>query len=86
VDEQAISANARPPTSKARGAKLWVVWLLADRPESSRAARELVDNMNYLQGANEGRVLIPQVRAMKLLKLSTYCIALRAISLTGLGR
>ncbi len=79
---QAISANARLAASRARGAKPWVVWLLADRPESSRAARELVESMDYLQGASEGRVLIPHVRAFLLFNLSTYRGVLLAISRT----
>jgi hypothetical protein len=67
---QAISASARLPASRARGTRPWVDWFLADRPELGRAARELVESIENLQGANEGRVLIPYVRAKGLLKLS----------------
>jgi hypothetical protein len=58
VDEHAMSANAKLPASRARGARLWGLGL-ADGPKSSRAARYLVESMCFLQGANEGRVPIP---------------------------
>ena len=80
---QAISANARLPASRARGSRPWDVWFLADRPELGRAARELVENIDNLQGANVGRALIPYVRAQGLLKLSIWCMVLQAISRTG---